>query len=66
MTEVTDAEVGEIDLAVVAYRDEGDWNVGESDRSLDSVDAIAGAAPLSRRERCPGPETCNRTKTKKN
>ena len=42
MTEVTDAEVGEIDLAVVAYRDEGDWNVGElPDRSLDSVDAIA-------------------------
>jgi putative tRNA adenosine deaminase-associated protein len=42
MTEVTDAEIGEIDLAVVAYRDEGDWNVGElPDHSLDSVDAIA-------------------------
>jgi hypothetical protein len=29
MTEVTDAEVGEIDLAVVAYRDEGDWSLSE-------------------------------------
>jgi putative tRNA adenosine deaminase-associated protein len=42
MTEVTDAEVGEIDLAVVAYRDEGDWSLSElPDRSLDSVDTIA-------------------------
>lgn len=42
MTEITDAEVGDIDLAVVAYRDEGDWNVAElPDRSLDSVDTIA-------------------------
>ena len=42
MTEITDAEVGEIDLAVVAYRDEGDWNVAElPDRSLDTVDTIA-------------------------
>ena len=42
MTEVSDAEVGEIDLAVVAYRDEGDWSVAElPDRSLDSVDTIA-------------------------
>ena len=42
MSEITDAEVGEIDLAVVAYRDEGDWNVAElPDRSLDAVDAIA-------------------------
>ena len=42
MTEVTDAEVGEIDLAVVAYRDEGDWSVAElPDRSLDTVDTIA-------------------------
>ncbi len=42
MSEITDAEVGEIDLAIVAYRDEGDWNVGElPDRSLDTVDTIA-------------------------
>ena len=42
MTEVTDAEVGEIDLAVVAYRDEGDWSLSElPDRSLDTVDTIA-------------------------
>jgi putative tRNA adenosine deaminase-associated protein len=42
MTQITDAEVGDVDLAVVAYRDEGDWNVGELPaRALDSVDAIA-------------------------
>src|SRR3954471_22468563 len=42
MTEVSDAEVGEIDLAVVAYRDEGDWSLSElPDRSLDSVETIA-------------------------
>ena len=42
MSEITDAEVGEIDLAVVAYLDEGDWNVAElPDRSLDTVDTIA-------------------------
>lgn len=42
MTQITDAEVGDVDLAVVAYRDEGDWNVVElPDRSLDSVDTIA-------------------------
>jgi putative tRNA adenosine deaminase-associated protein len=42
MSEITDAEVGEIDLAVVAYRDEGDWSVAElPDRSLDTVDTIA-------------------------
>jgi len=42
MGEITDAEVGEIDLAVVAYRDDGDWNVAElPDRSLDTVDLIA-------------------------
>ena len=42
MSQITDAEVGEIDLAVVAYRDEGDWNVAElPDRSLDTVDTIA-------------------------
>ncbi len=42
MSEITDAEVGEIDLAIVAYRDEGDWNVAElPDRALDTVDTIA-------------------------
>ena len=42
MVEMTDAEVGEVDLAVVAYRDEGDWNLAElPERTLDSVDAIA-------------------------
>src|SRR6195952_4440861 len=42
MTEVSDAEVGEIDLAVVAYRDEGDWRLSElPGRSLDTVDTIA-------------------------
>jgi len=42
MSEITDAEVGEIDLAIVAYRDEGDWNVAElPDRSLDTIDLIA-------------------------
>ena len=56
MTEITDAEVGEIDLAVVAYRDEGDWNVAElPDRSLDTVDDHRqGAAALPRRERRAG------------
>jgi putative tRNA adenosine deaminase-associated protein len=39
---MTDAEVGEIDLALVAYLDEGQWSVAElPDRALDSVDAIA-------------------------
>jgi putative tRNA adenosine deaminase-associated protein len=42
MAEITDAEVGEIDLAVVAYRDEGDWSVAElPERTLDSVETIA-------------------------
>ncbi|MCW2837839.1 MAG: hypothetical protein JWQ15_1953 [Marmoricola sp.] len=42
MAEITDAEVGEVDLAVVAYRDEGDWNVAElPPRSLDTVETIA-------------------------
>jgi putative tRNA adenosine deaminase-associated protein len=42
MSEITDAEVGEIDLAIVAYLDEGDWSVAElPDRSLDTVDTIA-------------------------
>ena len=41
-TETSDAEVGEIDLAVVAYRDEGDWSLSElPGASLDSVDTIA-------------------------
>jgi len=42
MAEITDAEVGEIDLAVVAYRDEGDWSVAElPPQTLDSVETIA-------------------------
>jgi putative tRNA adenosine deaminase-associated protein len=42
MSEVTDAEIGEIDLAVVAYRDEGDWDLAElPERTLDSVETIA-------------------------
>ena len=42
MSEITDAEVGEVDLALVAYRDEGSWALAElPDRSLDSVDDIA-------------------------
>lgn len=41
MAQMSDAEVGEIDLAVVAYRDDG-WHLAElPDRSLDSVDTIA-------------------------
>ena len=42
MTEITDAEVGDVDLAVVAYRDEGDWRLAElPDGALDTVDTIA-------------------------
>jgi putative tRNA adenosine deaminase-associated protein len=42
VSELSDAEVGEIDLAVVAYRDEGDWNVAElPGAALDTVDTIA-------------------------
>lgn len=42
MAEITDAEVGEIDLAVVAYRDDGEWNVSElPGASLDTVETIA-------------------------
>lgn len=42
MSEITDAEVGEVDLAVVAYGDEGDWNLAElPGRSLDTVETIA-------------------------
>jgi putative tRNA adenosine deaminase-associated protein len=42
MAQITDAEVGEVDVAVVAYRDEGDWHLAElPDGALDSVDTIA-------------------------
>ena len=42
MVETTDEEVAEVDLAVVAYRDEGDWHLAElPGSSLDSVDTIA-------------------------
>jgi putative tRNA adenosine deaminase-associated protein len=42
MVEITDAEVGEIDLAVVAYRDEDQWRLADlPGRSLDTVDTIA-------------------------
>lgn len=42
MAEITDVEVDDVDLAVVAYRDEGDWALAElPDSSLDSVDTIA-------------------------
>ena len=41
MTDMTDAEVNSVDFAVVAYRDEGDWSVGElPGRALDDVDTI--------------------------
>lgn len=43
MSEMTDAEVEKVDLAVVAYRDEGDWYVQElPGRALDDVESIAG------------------------
>jgi putative tRNA adenosine deaminase-associated protein len=42
VTDMTDAEVNAVDFAVVAYRDEGDWNVAELPaRALDDVDTIA-------------------------
>lgn len=42
MSDVTDAEVSAIDFAIVAYRDEGTWNLAElPGHSLDDVDAIA-------------------------
>ena len=42
MSEMTDAEVDKIDLAVVAYRDEGDWQVQElPQRALEDVETIA-------------------------
>lgn len=41
MSELSDAEVGQIDLAVVAYRDEGEWTLAElPGRALDSVETI--------------------------
>ena len=42
MSDVTDAEINAIDVAVVAYRDEGVWNLAEiPGHSLDDVEAIA-------------------------
>lgn len=42
MTDMTDAEVSAIDFAVVAYRDEGDWNLAElPGRALDDVETIS-------------------------
>jgi putative tRNA adenosine deaminase-associated protein len=42
VTDMTDAEVNAVDFAVVAYRDEGDWNVVElPGRALDDVDTIS-------------------------
>jgi putative tRNA adenosine deaminase-associated protein len=39
---MTDAEVEAIDLALVAYRDEGDWNLAElPGRALDDIETIA-------------------------
>lgn len=41
MTDMTDAEVEAIDLAVVAYRDEDDWNLAElPGRALDDIETI--------------------------
>jgi len=42
VTDMTDAEVSAIDFALVAYRDEGDWNLAElPGRALDDVETIA-------------------------
>jgi putative tRNA adenosine deaminase-associated protein len=42
MSDVTDAEVNDIDLAVVAYLDEGTWNVAElREHALEDVESIA-------------------------
>jgi putative tRNA adenosine deaminase-associated protein len=42
MSDVTNAEIDAIDLAVVAYRDDGTWNLAELPvHALDDVDAIA-------------------------
>lgn len=39
---MTDEEVSAVDLALVAYRDEGDWNLSElPGRALDDVESIA-------------------------
>lgn len=41
MSDVTDAEIAAIDLAVVAYRDEGAWSLSElPGRALDDVETI--------------------------
>ena len=41
MSDLTGAEIDAIDLAVVAYRDEGTWNLAELPlHALDDVDAI--------------------------
>jgi putative tRNA adenosine deaminase-associated protein len=41
MSGMTDAEVDDVDLAVVAYRDEGEWCVQElAPAALDSVESI--------------------------
>ena len=42
MTEIIDADVAEIDLALVAYRDDGEWRVSDlPDHCLASVEKIA-------------------------
>lgn len=42
MSDVTDAEVNDIDLALVAYLDEGTWNVAElREHALEDVESIA-------------------------
>ncbi len=42
MSDVTDAEISAIDFALVAYQDEGTWNLAELPlHALDDVDAIA-------------------------
>ncbi|MCX6396874.1 MAG: tRNA adenosine deaminase-associated protein [Propionibacteriales bacterium] len=42
MSDVTDAEIDAIDVAVVVYQDEGIWNLAELPlHALDDVDAIA-------------------------
>jgi len=42
VSDITDAEIAAIDVAVAAYRDEGIWNLAELPlHALDDVDAIA-------------------------
>ncbi len=42
MSDVTDAEVNDIDLALVAYLDDGAWNVAElREHALEDVESIA-------------------------